>query len=559
MSGLVRHDPKRNFDSRTRVRGGMWRIVFVALAACATYRALPLDPPPPGPSAMTLRYERKRFHLFTSTRDDARIEAVFGSDTTIATVVSQPHDGVFVSTDAGADWTFAQTDGRFRDVMFDGSIIVGLGGAHIHCSRDGGKTWRSSNEMAVEALAVAGGAIYAASAGHLYVSQDCAQSWKTLTPQIPAGWRARSIAVDRQSIYMSVRAARETPPLTTLLDATSDAAVAALTFVDGRDSRRAGLDAVWVTHDGGTLWQRSSLALDAWLAVVDGKVWAVAADPMIEGAALVRRSPQLAAALDGQLRGARIDASALRASFGFPGRDKLLHAIAAPAFRSTDEGATWARMDEAPVAVRAVLERQWRAHLTVERAPDTPRRSDRGGGRAGGGGPAGGGRGRRGGRGSAPPAQPAQPAQPAARAVPSEMFLTLLDPQRLLARFNSGRRLTGIAGDKLLYAYVPTQQFWDSLVDTMANESDAEGEIALGSGRPGPGSAPGGAFELLSSTDGGAHWSELPLPQFDHSLRERSILPYPVDIAAVPPQAFVVFAAIDRGGSAWRDAWRWAQ
>ena len=93
----------------------------------------------------------------------------------------------------------------------------------------------------------------------------------------------------------------------------------------------------------------------------------------------------------------------------------------------------------------------------------------------------------------------------------------------------------------------------------MANESDAEGEIALGSGRPGPGSAPGGAFELLSSTDGGAHWSELPLPQFDHSLRERSILPYPVDIAAVPPQAFVVFAAIDRGGSAWRDAWRWAQ
>src|SRR5207248_1040514 len=84
-----------------------------------------------------------------------------------------------------------------------------LGGAHIHCSRDGGKTWRSSNEMAVEALAVAGGAIYAAAAGHLYVSQDCAQSWKTLTPQIPAGWRARSIAVDRQSIYMSVRAARE--------------------------------------------------------------------------------------------------------------------------------------------------------------------------------------------------------------------------------------------------------------------------------------------------------------------------------------------------------------
>src|SRR5204862_8347839 len=125
-------------------------------------------------------------------------------------------------------------------------------------------------------------------------------------------------------------------------------------------------------------WLLCYLALDVCLSLVDGKVLADAADPMIDGAALVRRSPRLAAALDGQLRGARIDASALRASFGFPGRDKLLHAIAAPAFRSTDEGATWARMDEAPVAVRAVLERQWRAHLTVERAPDTPPRTGRG-------------------------------------------------------------------------------------------------------------------------------------------------------------------------------------
>src|SRR2546430_16706662 len=110
--------------------GGMWRIVFVALTACATYRALPLDPPPPGPSALTLRYEQKRFHLFTSTRDDAQIEAVFGSDTTIATVVSQPHGGVFVSTDAALDSTFAQTDGPCRDGMFDGPITVAVGAGH---------------------------------------------------------------------------------------------------------------------------------------------------------------------------------------------------------------------------------------------------------------------------------------------------------------------------------------------------------------------------------------------------------------------------------------------
>jgi hypothetical protein len=139
------------------------------------------------------------------------------------------------------------------------------------------------------------------------------------------------------------------------------------------------------------------------------------------------------------------------------------------------------------------------------------------------------------------------------------MFLTLLDPLRLLARFNSGRQLTRIAGDGVLYAYVPTRQFWDWLVDAMASESDAEGEIALGSGRPGTGSAPGGAFELLFSTDGGAHWSDLPLPQFDPSLRERGILPYPVVIAAAPPQAFALFSGIDRSGNAWREAWRWAQ
>jgi len=55
----------------------MWRMVCLgALAACASYRALPLDTPPPGPSPLALRYEQKRLHLFASTREDAQIEAV---------------------------------------------------------------------------------------------------------------------------------------------------------------------------------------------------------------------------------------------------------------------------------------------------------------------------------------------------------------------------------------------------------------------------------------------------------------------------------------------------
>ena len=83
---------------------GMWRMVCLgALAACASYRALPLDAPPPGPSPLALRYEHKRLHLFASTREDAQIEAVFASDATIAALVSRPREGVFVSTDGGSD------------------------------------------------------------------------------------------------------------------------------------------------------------------------------------------------------------------------------------------------------------------------------------------------------------------------------------------------------------------------------------------------------------------------------------------------------------------------
>src|SRR3989442_1538646 len=164
-----------------------------------------------------------------------------------------------------------------------------------------------------------------------------------------------------------------------------------------------------------------------------------------------------------------------------------------------------------------------------EGPPPVPPRPDRGGGRAGGAPGSEGGRGgRRGGRRAAPSGQPPpQQVQRGPRTVPPETFFTLLDPLRLLARFNSGRALTGIAGDKVLHAYAPTEQFWNSLVDAMVAESDAEGEIALSPGRRGLDSAPEVAFELLFSTDGGASWSELTPPRFDASLRVRGILAYP--------------------------------
>lgn len=524
-------------------------VAAIALSACASYRALPLDPPASGGSPLALRYERTRFHLFAST-EEARIDGIFASGTTIVAIVSQPGPGLFVSDDTGVGWTFAPLEDASRDVMIDGAHVVARGAASLHCSADAGKTWQHwGAKTPIDAAAAAGGAIYVAAKNQLHVSHDCARTWDTLTPQIPGAWRARSLAVAGPSIYLSARGIREAPPLTTLLDGSSDAAVAALSIADGHRTQWAGPDGIWVTHDGGTLWRKSSLPLDAWLAVLGKEVWAVAADPMIEGAALVRRAPVLAAALDGQIRGARPDAKTLRASLRFPGRDDLLREIAAPTFKSVDEGGTWVRMDRAPAALRLALERQRKAQppfeTVAQAAPDarsaTAPRSN--GSRRG--------RGRRGdqGKGAERP-----PPQRTARAISSEQFFVLLDPVRLLARFDSGRSLTGIGGDGVLYAYAPTQEFWDSLADAAAAATDAEGEIATDLAPP-PRLA-GAAFELLSSTDGGASWSSLPAPRFEAGLSERGIFPYPVAIAGAASQALVVFGASARAGEPWREAWR---
>jgi hypothetical protein len=288
--------------------------------------------------------------------------------------------------------------------------------------------------------------------------------------------------------------------------------------------------------------------------VIEGEVWAVAADPMIEGATLVRRSPGLAAALDGQLRGARPEANALRASLRFPGRDELLRDIPAPIFRSADQGGTWVRADRAPPALRLALERQRAAQLSFESVQRVAARP--GGGRPataaapGAGGP-------RRGRGRRGEGQPRPQPQRAARPMSSETFFILLDPVRLLARFNSGRSLTGIAGDRVLYAYAPTRELWDSLADAVAAASESEGEIATDVAAPSRISASTGAFELLSSADGGATWSNLALPRFDAGLGDLRAGPYPIGIAGAEAQAIVVFGTTGGGGQPWREAWRW--
>src|SRR4051812_11302328 len=116
---------------------------------------------------------------------------------------------------------------------------------------------------------------------------------------------------------------------------------------------------IYVSHDGGTLWKKSALRLDAWLSVVDGAIYAVAADPLLQAGALARAYPGLARALRAQLHDQRVDADDVRAALAWPGRDALLKGSLGLVFRSADGGETWSRATDVPVAVRADVLRQW--------------------------------------------------------------------------------------------------------------------------------------------------------------------------------------------------------
>jgi len=277
----------------------------------------------------------------------------------------------------------------------------------------------------------------------------------------------------------------------------------------------------------------------------------------------VRAHPELATALAQQLQGLHVDAASLRPAFLFPGRGRLLAGplAAAPVFRSADGGATWVRVLSLEPALAASLRTIVDAQISAweESSPQArggERRAEHGAGtgenppgpgRHGG---RGGGRGR---RGTAPEAIRTAPRAPSADALRA-----YLDPQRLLARFNSGLALTGMArAGAEFYAWAPTATHWDRLVDAALAASDAEGEISLG---PGATPAGPGAFTLLRSTDGGASWAEVAQgpDAFDGTARigVRQSAPYPSWLAAGPREAFIGLAARDHTGPPWRETWR---
>jgi photosystem II stability/assembly factor-like uncharacterized protein len=468
----------------------------VLLAGCASYRALPGTP---------LRYEQTRFLFFTSIKDDVAVERIFAAGARIVAVVSRPDSGVFASSDGGSTWSWSKLE-PLREVIFDGDRIVGRAAARLYRWEDGRWERMALNEGPIDALAIGvDHTILATARGRLFVSADGGRSFRAITLQVAPPFRIRSIAADpshANTIYLSVRAERPgnfLPRVQALLDRSSDEALEALALVDGDALPPFGeaRDGVYATHDGGALWKKTDLALDAWLAFEQGALYAVAADPLLEAAALSRRYPDLATALERQLHGDRADPASLRAACRFPGREALLGG-AGPVYQAS--ALSWRKIARPPPALFIEVARQRSAQgdwMPPEAIAAPPRSA-----------------------GAPPPqdlgrvrsrsARMPPSAQRPARAFSPETLLALLDPMRLLARFNSALPLSGAARAGLtIHAYAPTPAYWELLASNMAMTSDSEGEISLGPGQAHaePGVAP---FELLRSNDGGATWSALP-------------------------------------------------
>jgi hypothetical protein len=329
-----------------------------------------------------------------------------------------------------------------------------------------------------------------------------------------------------------------------------------------RFSLGTGPSGVLVSMDGGIEWQRTGLALDAWLVARRGVLYALAASPVLEAAMLAQKQPALATAVRDQMRGLHIDVNTVRGAFAFPGRTRLLLGplATAPLFRSTDGGIGWVRVfdEEAGrlVALRASIDRQragW-AEPPVTAAAGPQRRP--GGGRGGG---RGRGRGGRGG-GGGPGPQRAPPGS-------AEATLAYLDPVRLLSLYNEHRPLSGLSssGGGALFAWAPTEAQWSRLADEAISATDVGGEISLGPGYPPKDQPPAQPFELLRSPDDGATWESggPPASQFAKAQAEgsgrRPPPPYPTSIVAAEGELVVVLVGSDREHHVLRTGWRWVE
>ena len=537
--------------------------VVLCAAACASYRILPPPPVEGAVAPLPVRYEKSRL-FFTSSGDDGAIDRVFAAGPAVLATVARPAHGLYASTD-GRNFTFVSGAFDFKDVISDGKRLWARGQTRVFRSEDGGKSWASVEVVRsgdwLDALALGpDGALYAAGRSQLYASEDGGGTWRAMgvLPKEMA-WRVRSLAPTPQGLYVSIRSEPQGDLLArfkALLDLSSDEGVSALKLVDSQGPPGkvswgpASIDGAYVTRDGGATWRRTGLAIDAFLAAHEGALYAMAADPILASAALMRRYPDLAGAADRQMKGGGVSAAGLREACAYPGRARLLTGPVAGGlvFRSADGGATWSKLDDVPLApalaLRRAIDRGGEEHQRLLQAPVRDQR------RISGTpyviptfGPGAGGelsmvspnlRQQYGMPGGYVPQRRRQPAAqaPPPRMISPEVLLAFVDPMRLVARFNGGLAVSGVSGD---VGFAPTQAGWDALVASLADESQSEGEISLGPSNPPP---PREWFELLRTADAS------PLPQQ---------LPAgaPQSIAATQEAIFVVRGGDGRG---WRIA-----
>jgi len=532
-------------------------LLVLLVSACASQRLLPAPPAAEGLSPLPLRYEQTRL-FFSSTRDDLVVDRIFTAPgAAVLAAVARPEPALLASADGGATFAFASTSGALvRAVYFDprdGRRAYAIAQQWLLRSDDGGQSWaRCEPAERLDALTVApDGAVYVASGAALFASDDGARTWRRLPLPIsgPAA-RVRTLVAD-PAAPGTLHASIEPPGrpgfaarLASLVDGTAPDAVEALGLAASTDAaartfswedRRGG---VWTTRDRGGLWQRSGLSIDSWLLFRDGALYAAPAEPLLEAAALARRSPALAAAVVKQLRGSRPDMASLRPALAWPGRESLLAGGPWIVFRSGDGGATWSRVVEPDPALlfdlRESVDRQRAARVELPPEARRPQRRE--------GAPQRRGRGR---RGRAPPPQQegAEPQGPSRRE-PVEPLLALFDPQRLLARTGGLASLSGVArGGSGLYGFAPTEAGWKRLAELLVTAGE------LGGGAidvpPEPGS-----FELLRSGDSGKTWAPIP-SAIDVPAA------YPVHVGASASQAYFVLTSRPRGGVPWRGVWRY--